>query len=84
MVLVQPAWRGVRMKMTVITTEKGDIVGFTHGPAHGMLPGWTGKKPEGGLVAGPGQRSKEIEVPDELAAITDGAKLHELVKKHLK
>jgi len=72
------------MKFTVVTTDKGDIVGFTHGPAQGMLPGWTGKKPDGGLIAGPGQRIKEIEVPDEIAAIADGAKLHEQIKKHLK
>jgi len=71
------------MKITVIASEKGEIVGFTHGPAIGRLTGIKGV-PDGGLLAGPGQTLKEIEVPDEFAAITDGHKLHDILKKHMK
>jgi hypothetical protein len=74
------------MKMRVVIKENGDIAGFGPVPSQQFVPTgeWSGKTPEGGLVAGPGQVIKEVEVPDVLGLITDGAKLHHELKKHLK
>jgi|SwirhirootsSR3_FD_contig_123_63410_length_958_multi_10_in_2_out_0_1 hypothetical protein len=62
------------MKLTVITDETGAIVGASQGHA----PRTDVKKGEkattefrAGLMAGPGQRVHEIEVPDELAKVED-------------
>ncbi len=72
------------MKVTVITDNKGEIIGFTSGPATGILPGFGRELPEGGLLAGPGQELKEIEVPEEIVGITEFPKLSERLKQYMK
>jgi hypothetical protein len=61
------------MKMTLITDERGELVGAMEG--HAPTPDAAKVSENGdfraGLMAGPGQRLHEIEVPDELRKIKD-------------
>jgi hypothetical protein len=69
------------MKLTVITADDGTVIGSMRtGGMHAMSQGGPMR---GGLLAGPGQKIQEIDVPDDLAAIEDGEKLHKEVQKHL-
>jgi hypothetical protein len=66
------------MKITVITDERGNIVGTAGKP--------TLTKPEagtGGPVAGPGQSAREVELPKALHGIDDVAELHRKLADHL-
>ena len=67
------------MKITVITDDRGNIVGTAGQP--------TPTKPEagtGGPIAGPGQSVREIEVPKELLDVEDVAEVYPKLQKHLK
>jgi hypothetical protein len=58
------------MKMTVVLDQKGEIVAVQQGPIQNPAgPRGDGVKPTGGLVAGPGQRLEERDVPDHLGRI---------------
>ena len=72
------------MKVTVVLDSKGEVVGFTPGPATGLLAGFGTEAPHGGLLAGPGQEIKEIDVPEEMVSISDFPKLHEHLRHHTK
>jgi hypothetical protein len=67
------------MKMTVITDERGNIVG-TAGQGKASKP----DAGTGGPVAGPGQLLHEIEVPKELHSVEDVAELHRKLLDHLR
>jgi hypothetical protein len=67
------------MKMTIVTTDNGAIVGMAHGAATNQI----NKVGRGGLAAGPGQQVREVEVPDELAAINDGEELARRLTAHI-
>jgi hypothetical protein len=74
------------MKMTVIT-ERGKLVGAMQGYV---------AKPDGseapksksdfraGLMAGPGQKEQQIEVPDSVAKLKDPEEFHKELTAHLK
>ncbi|HYB80576.1 MAG TPA: hypothetical protein VED43_02765 [Mycobacterium sp.] len=66
------------MKITVITDERGNVIGTVGKP--------TSIKPEagtGGPVAGPGQSIREVEVPKELQGVEDVTELHRRLADHL-
>ncbi len=67
------------MKMTVITDERGNIVG-TAGQGKKSNP----EAGTGGPVAGPGQLLHEIEVPKELQDVEDVDQLHRKLLEHLR
>ena len=65
--------RGRRMKMTVIT-ERGKLVGAMQGHAaqpDGANAPTASSDFRAGLIAGPGQKAQEIEVPDSLGKLKD-------------
>ena len=66
------------MKMTIVRNEAGAIVAFAH-----LRAAQPGGKFAVGVVAGPGQKVENVEVPDELAALEDGAELHKRITAHL-
>ena len=72
------------MKLTVILDAKGEVTGFAPGSARGPLAGFGKDAPLGGLMAGPGQTLKEIEVADELVNFAEFHKLQEHIKQHIK
>ncbi len=62
------------MKLTVVTDEKGNLVGAMHGHANrpdGSKPLSATHEFRAGLMAGPGQKLHEIDAPDEVGAIKD-------------
>jgi hypothetical protein len=67
------------MKLTVITDERGNIVG-TAGQGETSKP----EAGTGGPVAGPGQSLHEIEVPNELHSVEDVAERHRKLLDHLR
>lgn len=67
------------MKITVITQD-GKIVATTRG--HAGDPG-KHKGPAAGLLAGPGQKRHQLEVPEEIAEAVDANSLHKLLFAHL-
>jgi hypothetical protein len=68
------------MKIQVVVTKDGAIVGF--GPVSSVSSSQTVR---GGLIAGPDQVLKEVEVPAETyMSHQDGARLHSELQKHLK
>jgi hypothetical protein len=67
------------MKMTVITDERGNIVG-TAGQGKTSKP----DAGTGGPVAGPGQLLQEIELSNELQSVKDVAELHRKLLDHLR
>jgi hypothetical protein len=75
-------------KLTIVTDERGELVGAMHG--HAPRPDRS-KGPEtgrdefrAGIMAGPGQRLHEIEVPDELASIKDPDKFGAELMRHVR
>jgi hypothetical protein len=75
------------MKMTIITSADGEIIGMAPSHGRGASHEAQGKGPDGargGVVAGPGQKAEEVDVPDELGEVEDGQALHARVKEHLK
>jgi hypothetical protein len=74
------------MKMTVVT-ERGKLVGAMRG--HVAKPdGSDAPKSKSdfraGLIAGPGQKAQEIDVPDSLGKLKDPEKFHKEMTAHLK
>ena len=67
------------MKLTVITDERGNIVG-TAGQGKTSKP----EAGTGGPVAGPGQSLHEVEVPNELHSVEDVAERHHKLLDHLR
>jgi hypothetical protein len=67
------------MKLTVITDERGNIVG-TAGQGKTSKP----EAGTGGPVAGPGQSLHEIEVPNELHSVEDVTERHRKLLDHLR
>jgi hypothetical protein len=72
-------------QMTVVTDAKGQITVIAQGhvgepSAHGAA----GRKPLGGVRAGPGETLHEIDHPDDLTKIADFAELAKRLKPHLK
>ncbi|MCV7413090.1 hypothetical protein [Mycobacterium florentinum] len=67
------------MKITVITDERGNIVG-TAGKRASTKP----EAGTGGPIAGPGQSVREIELPKELVGVEDAAELYPKLQEHLK
>jgi hypothetical protein len=66
------------MKVTVIRSGSGDIVGTArHSAEAGTGAG------AGGPVAGPDQRVDVIDVPDDLADIEDTGELHDRLRTFL-
>jgi len=66
------------MKITVITSQDGKIVGTARRG--------TATKPEagdGGPVAGPGQSVHVIDLPHELEGVEDAGELHRRLKGHI-
>ena len=66
------------MKITVITDDRGNVVG-TAGTSASTKP----DAGTGGPVAGPGQSIREIELPKGLAGVNDVAELHHKLAEHL-
>lgn len=66
------------MKLTVITTEKGEIVGYA--PSHSAQQAGQPGQFRGGLLAGPGQQSKEVEVPDDFSFTPSSEEIHGRLK----
>ena len=74
------------MKLTVITDEQGAIVGAMQGHAPRPdigKPRTDATEFRAGLVAGPGQRMHEIEVPDSLAKIKDPDEFGRSLSQHV-
>ncbi len=67
------------MKMTVITDERGNILGTAGQGKKSNSDAGTG-----GPVAGPGQLLHEIEVPKELQGVEDVSELHRKLLDHLR
>jgi hypothetical protein len=68
------------MKVTVITTDAGEIVGVQHGHSCVVDRLVQGAR----VVAGPAQRLHEIEVPDHLEDLSKGQELLTHVKQQIK
>ena len=71
------------MKMVVVT-ENGQIQGFAHGSKADHTALHTAKKDHAGLRPLPGQEMHEVDVPDELATVTDGQALYGRLRQLLK
>jgi hypothetical protein len=63
------------MKMTIILDEKGTLVAAQQGADE--------RGREAGLVAGPGQRLHQVDVPEELTSLKDSQQFVERMKAHL-
>ena len=63
------------MKLTVVLDNKGTLVAAQHG---------TGERgQEAGLVAGPGQKLHQVDVPDEVVMAEDPHHFADRIKGHL-
>lgn len=62
------------MKLTVITKEKGEIVGYT--PSQRTQDAGQPGQFRGGLLAGPGQQMHEVEVPDDFSFMPSSQEVH--------
>jgi hypothetical protein len=73
------------MKMTVVMSEKGDLVAAQQGPiSHPERVSATGGNgPHAGLRAGQGQKLHEIDVPDHVAQSQDAHEFLNKIKPHL-
>ena len=74
------------MKMTVVTDAQGNIVAAHHGEVPHpdtslILPA---SRASAGLLAGPGQQLKVVDVPDTVAGIIAGHELEGHLKAALK
>ena len=63
-------------KFTIVLSGKGELVAAQPGSSDRT-------KQEAGLVAGPGQRMHVIDVPDDVASITEAAHFERAIKPHL-
>ena len=73
------------MKMTVITTKDGAIVGAMYGqapePDISMVAEPSGEPPfRSGLMAGPGQELHVLDLPDEALKIGSATELHKMLE----
>ena len=66
------------MKITVITDQEGRILGT----ARQMRPSHEGQA-AAGLIAGPGQTIRDIELPRQLEEIESPEALHAALEEHL-
>ncbi|HWW70926.1 MAG TPA: hypothetical protein VN089_13375 [Duganella sp.] len=66
------------MKMIVITQADGSVVGATY-VNEKRIAG----QMAGGLLAGPGETSQEVDVPDDFARIMDGEQLYQKLRTHM-
>jgi hypothetical protein len=72
------------MRMKVIKTSDGGIIGISAVLPPHLTPGAVGHGPvRAEVVAGPNQHIEEVEVPDAFAAIHNGEELHNKLKEHL-
>jgi hypothetical protein len=60
----------------IVTNNKGELVATQQ-----AAPDQRGM--EAGLMAGPGQKLHEVDVPDELAEIRDAAELHQKIAPYI-
>ncbi|HEY2159327.1 MAG TPA: hypothetical protein VGH33_27115 [Isosphaeraceae bacterium] len=67
------------MKITVVTGPDGKVIGTMRHPSD--LPKG---QPRMGLIAGPGQRLHELDLPAALEKITSGDELHHALAEHLR
>jgi hypothetical protein len=67
------------MKTTVITNESGDLVAL-----HLAQPSSPGGGAAGGLIAGPGQKLHEAEIPDDVVLALTKTHEHEYIVGELK
>lgn len=75
------------MKMTVVTTKDGAIVGAMYGHAlqpdlNDVLPGESAFR--AGLMAGPGQEIHTLEVPEKFMRIDSPSELHNLLEAEVR
>lgn len=75
------------MKMTIITDESGQLVGAMqgHAPRPDPIKGPESKNGDlrAGLVAGPGQRLHEVDIPDAIVKIQDPDEFGDRLMKHV-
>jgi len=75
------------MKMTIVTDDRGQLVGAMHGitprPDPSKAPGKGKEELRGGLMAGPGQRVHEVDVPAIFGVFTDPYEFGEALMKHV-
>lgn len=64
-------------KFTVIVDQKGELVAAQQGSSERK------DGQEAGLIAGPGQTLKIIELPEHIAAIKDAAKFAKEIRPHI-
>lgn len=62
------------MRLTVITKEKGAIVGYA--PSHRIDAAGQPGQVRAGLLAGPGQQMHEVEVPDDFSFTPNVEEVH--------
>jgi len=75
------------MKLTVITDDRGELVGAMQGLARPPEATRGPQKTEdfrAGLMAGPGQTMHELEVPDEFGKIADPDQFGERLIRHVR
>lgn len=76
------------MKLTVITSEKGEVLGAMKGHMAAadtsQKPNTAAKQFRAGLRAGEGQRLHEIEGPDTLEGVEDPVEFHKVLTEHIK
>jgi hypothetical protein len=75
------------MKLTVITDDRGELVGAMQGHARAPDVARGSQKTEefrGGLMAGPGQTMHELEVPDSFGKIEDPDQFGEKLIRHVR
>jgi hypothetical protein len=64
------------MKMTVVLSDKGELVAAQHGDAKQ-------RGQEAGLVAGPGQKLHTLDVPNDVASVQEPQQFLTRIKSHL-
>jgi hypothetical protein len=67
------------MKITVVTDQKGTLVGTIRGHTLSEKRG----NLEAGVMVGPGHRLHHIEVDDALANVADANEFHAKLEKHI-
>jgi hypothetical protein len=69
------------MKMTIIVDNKGALVAAQYGSSKRSQQ--ADLYQQGGLLAGPGQRLHEVDVPDEVGHLRDAKEFLTRIKPHL-
>ena len=64
-------------KFTVVVNDKGELVAAQAGSSDPSSQ-------EAGLLAGPGQMMHVVEVPDDVASLTEPADFEKAIKPHLR